>query len=164
MCGACGIKPDWAGSLVSGPIRRRDIARCLNMIITFVKVSEIPRGWMIKSPTGASTPAQNFDELINALTPRARHHTWSALEEALLQVSAPSRVDEAIEAWPSLASQEASGKIVLGNIQHLPAHMKLAAFALGVQTCDFSQPISVDFGNATFLNAVPRHILDTPFS
>lgn len=53
MCGACGVKPDWAGPIVAGPLRRRDIARCLNALVSTVKVSEISRGWMVKKPTGA---------------------------------------------------------------------------------------------------------------
>jgi hypothetical protein len=69
MCGACGIKPDWAGPVVAGPLRRRDIARCLNKLVAGVKVVDMPRGWMVTSPTGASTPTQTFDELIQALTP-----------------------------------------------------------------------------------------------
>lgn len=161
MCGACGVKPDWAGPIVAGPLRRRDIARCLNELVSSIKVSEIPRGWMVKKPTGASTPAQTFDELIQAVSPRARHHNWDELEQALLDISAPQRIDDNDAPWPTTGiedSADAEALEVLSQVQHLPAHMKLAAFSLGAYTCSFDRTVSATFGEDRKLQAHPGHL------
>lgn len=153
MCGACGVKPDWAGPVVAGPIRRRDIARCLNGLVSSVKVSEIPRGWMIKKPTGASIPAQTFDELIQALIPHARHHDWAQLEQVLISIPAPKRIDDNDAPWPSTDIHDEHAREVLAEVQHLPAHMKLAAFTLGAHTCRFEGTVTATFGEGQHLRA-----------
>ena len=158
MCGACGVKPDWAGPIVAGPLRRRDIARCLNALVSNVKVSEISRGWMVKKPTGASTPAQTFDELIQALAPRARHHVWAELEQALLAIPAPQRVDANDTPWPATDMCDDTAHEVLAEIKHLPPHMKLAAFALGAHTCAFEGTVTADFGEGNQLQSQPGHL------
>jgi len=158
MCGACGIKPDWAGPVVAGPLRRRDIARCLNKLVTSVKVVDMPRGWMVKRPTGASTPTQTFDELIQALIPRARHKSWEQLEQSVLDIPAPLRVDDNQEPWPVSDINDAHATEVLTAVKHLPAHMKLAAFALGAHTCGFEGTVSATFGANQHLQAHPGHL------
>ena len=158
MCGACGIKPDWAGPVVAGPLRRRDIARCLNKLVTSVKVVDMPRGWMVKRPTGASTPTQTFDELIQALIPRARHKSWELLEQSVLDIPPPLRVDDNQEPWPVSDINDAHATEVLTAVKHLPAHMKLAAFALGAHTCDFEGTVSATFGENQHLQAHPGHL------
>ncbi|MEY8578690.1 hypothetical protein AALI21_10335 [Corynebacteriaceae bacterium 6-324] len=158
MCGACGVKPDWAGPVVAGPIRRRDIARCLNGLVTSIKVSDISRGWMVKKPTGASTPAQTLDELIQVSIPRARHHSWEELEQALLNIPAPLRIEEVSTPWLSTDIHDDNPREVLTKVKHLPAHMKLAAFVLGAHTCGFEGTVSATFGEGQHLQAHPGHL------
>lgn len=158
MCGACGVKPDWVGPIVAGPLRRRDIARCLNALVSNVKVSEISRGWMVKKPTGASTPAQTLDELIQALIPQARHRSWEELEQALLNIPAPQRIEEGSSPWLSTDIQGDNPPEVLTKVKHLPAHMKLAAFALGAHTCAFEGAVTATFGEGQHLQAHPGHL------
>lgn len=141
MCGACGIKLDWAGSLVSGPLRRRDIARCLGELSKGVTVQAISRGWLIKGRTGVATPVQTLDELIDVLAPRALHTTWEQFEQAGLGISAPRRVDNSDSNWPPLAPVPANAREVLSNLNHLPAHMKLALFVFGARICRDALPV-----------------------
>lgn len=141
MCGACGVKPDWAGPVVAGPLRRRDIARCLTMLVKAATVHSMSRGWLVKGRTGISIPAQTLDELVDALLPYTHIASWAQFEQALLEVPSPMRVDAPENQWPFISEVPAEVKTVLAAVTHLPPHMKLAAFTLGVRS--FSSPTLV---------------------
>ena len=116
---------------------------------------------MVKKPTGASTPAQTFDELIQAVSPRARHNNWDELEQALLDISAPQRIDDNDAPWPTTDIEDSTNSVereVLSQVQHLPAHMKLAAFTLGAHTCTFEGTVTAGFGEGNQLRAHPGHL------
>lgn len=139
MCGACGVQHDWAGPLVAGSANRRDVARCLDALVTSVAVRPLTQGWVVKKPTGAARPVQTLDGLIKAIAPHARHHDWAELERALLEIPTPRQPRAEQVDWPKRTIQNQEGASpVLSRVTHLPAHMKLAAFALGVQSCDTS--------------------------
>lgn len=162
MCGACGIAPDWAGAVVSGPLRRRDIGRCLNALISTATVQGITRGWMVKARTGAATPAQTFDQLIEALIPHARIDSWEQLESALLTVSAPGRVDVSDTGWPLVSGVPSDAAIVLESVTHLPAHMKLAAFVLGARVLASPMSVAANIDGEHWLAARDGHLLRRP--
>lgn len=164
MCGACGVKPDWAGSLVSGPLRRRDIARCLGELSKGVAVQVISRGWLIKGHTGATTPVQTLDELIDVLAPRALHTTWEQFEEVTLGISAPMRVDDSDDDWPPLPPVPANAREVLRNVTHLPAHMKLALFVFGARTCRDALPVFTTIDGVHRIAIENSELLATPGS
>ncbi|MDN6489905.1 MAG: hypothetical protein L0K41_05820 [Yaniella sp.] len=116
---------------------------------------------MVKKPTGASTPAQTFDELIQAVSPRARHNNWDELEQALLDISATQRIDDNDAPWPNTDiddSTDAEALEVLSQVQHLPAHMKFTASTLGAHTCTFEGTVSATFGDDRELRAHPGHL------
>lgn len=156
------MKLDWAGPVVSGPLRRRDIARCLNALVRVVTVQGIPRGWLVKKPTGAALPAQSLDELLDALLPHARITTWAQLEQALVEVPAPGRVDDPPVEWPFPDATPTQAAPVLAAITHLPAHMKLAAFTLGVRVLASPAPVVVNLDAGRQIAARDGHLLTEP--
>lgn len=144
MCGACGVRPDWAGPVVAGPLRRRDIARCLTGLCRHVTVRDMPRGWVVAGSTGRVTPAQTLAALTAAAAPHARARTWAELEQLLLGIPAPMRTDTWGSGQLLLPQPPAGSALVLAAVTHLPAHMKLAAFALGVSSIPSPKLVSAD--------------------
>ena len=158
MCGACGTKVDWAGPMVAGPLRRRDIGRCMTALCPTVTVDVIPRGWMVKGRTGISRPAQTLDELCDALVPHVRLTGWDEMEQALLEVPAPVRVDTSKDDWTVPAGDPGVAEPVLGAVTHLPVHMKVAAFALGARVFSSPAALCVDTEPTHFLVARNGHL------
>lgn len=93
MGGVCGIRPDWAGPVVAGQWRRRDITRCLTSLCRQLTVRGRLGGWVVAGKTGRTTPVQTLGELVAAAAPHLRTRTWEDLEQLLLEVPAPARVD-----------------------------------------------------------------------
>lgn len=159
MCGACGIKVDWAGPVVAGPLRRRDIARCMTAVCPTVTVDAMSRGWMVRGRTGVTTPASTLDELCDALVPHVRLAGWAQLEEVLLTVPAPLRIDAPEGEWacPSMIPEGATP--VLGAVTHLPGHMMLAAFTLGVRSFASAATVVTTIDPGHHLAARGGHLL-----
>ena len=159
MCGACGVRPDWAGPVVAGPLHRRAIARCLTHLCRGITVRDISRGWVVAGMTGRSTPVQSLNELVAAAAPHARARTWEDLEQLLLEVCAPAQIRTPGE-WQLLLPEPPAGSLpVLAASLHLPVHMKLAAFALGVHAISSPAPVFVDLGGKR-LAAREGYLLD----
>jgi hypothetical protein len=146
VCGVCGVRPDWAGPVVAGPLRRRDIARCLTILCHHLTVRDMLRGWVVAGKTGRTNPAQTFDELIAATAPHSRTRTWEDLEQLLLGVPAPARVDGPGGGQLPLPEPPAGATPVLVAVTHLPEHMKLAAFTLGVHAIPSPESVFTDIG------------------
>lgn len=159
MCGACGTKVDWAGPVVAGPLPRRDIARCMAAVCPTVAVDAISRGWMVRGRTGVSAPAYTLDELCDALVPHVRLTGWEHLEEVLLTVPAPLRVDTPEEEWVGTSMIPEGAIPVLGAVTHLPVHMKVAAFALGVRSIASTAPVFMSIDPVRHLAARDGHLL-----
>lgn len=158
MCGACGTKVDWAGPMVAGPLRRRDIGRCMTALCPPVTVDVIPRGWMVKGRTGISRPAQTLDELCDALVPHVRLTGWDEMEQVLLEVPAPLRVEARENEGPFLSTAPDGAQPVLSAVTHLPVHMKVAAFALGARVFSSPAALCVDTEPTHFLVARNGHL------
>ncbi|MGO3077214.1 hypothetical protein [Corynebacterium casei] len=106
-------------------------------------------------------PGTNLRRAYPSSKPRARHNNWEELEQALLDISAPQRIDDNDASWPTTDiedSTDAEALEVLSQVQHLPAHMKLAAFTLGAHTCTFEGTITANFGEDRKLRAHPGHL------
>lgn len=72
MCGGCaGAPPDWAADLVSGPRRRSAVARRMSAIMSRDRVSAIPSGWTVSTPTGSTVVCRTYDELVHAVSTRS---------------------------------------------------------------------------------------------
>lgn len=72
MCGGCaGAPPDWAAALVSGPRRRRAVARRMTALMKRDRVDALPSGWTVTSATGAAVVCRTYDDLVAAVSRRA---------------------------------------------------------------------------------------------
>ncbi|WP_241228290.1 hypothetical protein [Corynebacterium hylobatis] len=134
--------------MVAGPLHRRDIASCLTRLCRHIIVRDMPRGWVVAEVTGRSTPVQTFDELISAAAAHARARTWPDLEQLLLELAAPPRSNTPVNGQLLLPEPSAGSMPVLAAVTHLPAHMKLAAFALGVHSIPSPEPVVTDLGGS----------------
>lgn len=73
MCGGCaGAPPDWAAAQVSGPRRRAAVARRVMTVLRRDTVRAIPSGWVVAGPTGLSVVCRTYDELVDAVSARAK--------------------------------------------------------------------------------------------
>ncbi|AGF71457.1 hypothetical protein [Corynebacterium halotolerans] len=126
---------DWAGPLVSGPLRRRDVADHLTRLCRNLTVRPVARGWTIARRTGAVAVALALDDLLGHVAGHSRFNDWDELEEMLAEVESPRRAGtpEAGD-WPAGPAAGAA-RPVLESVVHLPGHVKLAAFGLGARVC-----------------------------
>lgn len=136
MCGACaGMTLDWAGPLVSGPLRRRDVADHLTRLCPNLTVRPVTRGWTIARKTGAVAVAMTFDDLLGHVAGHSRCNDWEDLEKMLAEVETSRRVETPKGGdWP-VGPAPGAARPVLESVVHLPDHVKLAAFGLGVRVC-----------------------------
>lgn len=134
MCGACArVAPDWAGPMVSGPIRRASIARFLAGMCHGVKVGTFPGGWTVSNRTGATRTASTFDELLDMVAPRCSALDWDVLDAALVQCGGSTRDEEFSDYLPKEAEDHEDPESVLTNSDIAPTHLRLAAFGLGLR-------------------------------
>src|SRR5699024_1104170 len=89
---------------------------------------------------------------------RARHKSWELLEQSVLDIPAPLRVDDNQEPWPVSDINDAHATEVLTAVKHLPAHMQLAAFALGAHTCHFEGTARATFSEHQHLPVHRCHL------
>ena len=125
MCGACArVAPDWAGPMVSGPIRRASIGRFLTGVCRGIKVGTFPGGWTVSKQTGAARTASTFDELLDMVGQHCSAAGWEALDAALLDYLPPPAVAGRVPA------------LVLDRSRAAPTHLRLTAFGLGLRTLE----------------------------
>jgi hypothetical protein len=145
MCGACsGGAYDWAGPLVSGPIRRASIARFINRICPGITVKTFPQGWTIANRTGASKTAKTLDVLLDAAAPRASVRAWAHLDDLLIATSTSSSPEEFGDYRPRTAERALDARTVLTGSTVAAAHLRLTAFGLAIRSFD-QGPVAVDF-------------------
>jgi hypothetical protein len=137
MCGACsGGAYDWAGPLVSGPVRRTSIARFLNRTCPGITVKTFPQGWTIANRTGASKTAKTFDDLLEAAGPHTSVRAWSDFDDLLIATSPSSSAEEFGDYRPRAAENALEARTVLTGSSLAAAHLRLTAFGLGIRTFD----------------------------
>ncbi|GAA3326638.1 hypothetical protein GCM10017711_27210 [Paeniglutamicibacter sulfureus] len=137
MCGACArIAPDWAGPMVSGPIRRASIGRFLTGVCRGIKVGTFPGGWTVTRQTGAARTTSNFDELLDLVAPHCAVPGWEALDAALVEYRGSARAEEFSDYLPPPADVRSASAVVLVRSGAAPTHLRLAAFGLGVRALE----------------------------
>ncbi len=144
MCGACSSSAyDWAGPLVSGPIRRASIARFLNRTCPGITVKTFPTGWTVGNRTGASQTAKTFDDLLDAAGPHASVRAWADFDDLLIGTSRSSHPEEFGDYRPRPAEKPFDAKTVLTGSTLAAAHLRLTAFGLGIRSFDHG-PVAVN--------------------
>ncbi len=144
MCGACsGGAYDWAGPLVSGPIRRASIARFINRTCPGITVKTFPQGWTIANRTGASKTAKAFDALLEAAAPHASVRAWADFDDLLVATSPSGSPEEFGDYRPRPAEEALAAKTVLTGSPLAAAHLRLTAFGLGIRSFDHG-PVAVN--------------------
>lgn len=137
MCGACArVAPDWAGPMVSGPIRRASIGRFLTGVCRGIKVGTFPGGWTVSKQTGAARTASTFDELLDMVAQHCSAAGWEALDAALLEYRGSARAEEFSDYLPPPAVAGRVPALVLVRSRAAPTHLRLTAFGLGLRTLE----------------------------
>lgn len=169
MCGACGGQTtDWSTPLVSGPTRRRSIARFVTDVCGGIKVNPTRQGWTVHNPTGGWAVVSTFDQLADSAASRLSLASWPELEAAVTAHSTgqseqhpeyhpPARLDRA-------STDAAADRRLLGDFDgHQKAepqrglsgtaravltspgdlHLRLTGFALGIRRFE-PQTVTLD--------------------